>query len=158
MSQTSNPTPDQQPTGQPAFDQQGAPVTDPNQPQATQPYADGAQQQLQPETAAPQQSAAGQMAAPQQTPAGQQAPVAGQGGQNPSNPQQIKDPEQWATGDQPMTEAQRSYLDSLAKQAGETLPANLTKAQASEHIDRLQQVTGVGSNQPPADPNGTIGA
>lgn len=57
-----------------------------------------------------------------------------------------RDPEEWVTGDQPMTEAQKSYLDALAKQAGEELPANLTKAQASEHIDRLQQQTG----RPPA--------
>ncbi|WP_407924996.1 DUF3072 domain-containing protein [Brevibacterium rongguiense] len=49
-----------------------------------------------------------------------------------------KDPEEWVSGDDPMTEAQKSYLDTLAKEAGEELPANLTKAQASEHIDRLQ--------------------
>ncbi|NUL46994.1 DUF3072 domain-containing protein [Cellulosimicrobium funkei] len=49
-----------------------------------------------------------------------------------------KDPEDWVSGDDPMTEAQRSYLDTLAKQAGEELPADLTKAEASEHIDRLR--------------------
>jgi hypothetical protein len=49
-----------------------------------------------------------------------------------------RDPEDWVTGDEPMTEAQRSYLDTLAREAGEELPADLTKAQASEHIDRLQ--------------------
>lgn len=38
-----------------------------------------------------------------------------------------------------MTEAQRSYLDTLARQAGEELPADLTKAEASEHIDRLRE-------------------
>ena len=37
-----------------------------------------------------------------------------------------------------MTGAQRSYLDTLAREAGEELPADLTKAEASEHIDRLQ--------------------
>lgn len=57
-----------------------------------------------------------------------------------------KDPQEWVTGDEPMTGAQRSYLDTLAREAGETLPADLTKAQASEHIDRLQQVTGRGQN------------
>lgn len=51
----------------------------------------------------------------------------------------IRDPQDWKTGDEPMTDAQRSYLDTLAKEAGEELPANLTKAQASEHIDRLRQ-------------------
>ena len=49
-----------------------------------------------------------------------------------------KDPREWVTGDEPMTGAQRSYLDTLAREAGEELPANLTKAEASEHIDRLQ--------------------
>lgn len=63
-------------------------------------------------------------------------------------PQQgaVKDPEDWVTGDEPMTEAQKSYLDTLAREAGETLPADLTKAEASEHIDRLQGVTGRGAN------------
>ena len=37
-----------------------------------------------------------------------------------------------------MTESQKSYLDTLAKEAGEELPADLTKAEASKHIDRLQ--------------------
>jgi len=56
----------------------------------------------------------------------------------------VKDPEDWVTGDEPMTGAQRSYLDTLAREAGETLPGDLTKAQASEHIDRLQAATGRG--------------
>ena len=50
----------------------------------------------------------------------------------------VRDPEEWVTGDEPMTGPQRSYLDSLARQAGEEIPADLTKAEASEHIDRLQ--------------------
>ena len=50
----------------------------------------------------------------------------------------IKDPSDWVSGDDPITDSQRSYLDSLARQAGETLPADLNKAQASEHIDRLR--------------------
>lgn len=49
-----------------------------------------------------------------------------------------KDPKDWVSGDDPMTASQKSYLDTLAKEAGEELPADLTKAQASEHIDRLQ--------------------
>lgn len=53
-----------------------------------------------------------------------------------------KDPSDWVSGDDPATEAQKSYIDSLAKQAGEQIPANLTKAQASEHIDRLKKITG----------------
>ena len=53
-----------------------------------------------------------------------------------------KDPSDWVTGDEPMTGAQRSYLDTLARDAGETLSADLTKAEASEQIDRLQDETG----------------
>ncbi|ERG64571.1 MULTISPECIES: DUF3072 domain-containing protein [Agrococcus] len=57
-----------------------------------------------------------------------------------------KDPSDWVSGDDPMTEAQRSYLDTLARQAGEELPADLTKAEASEHIERLRdQQSGTGS-------------
>ena len=41
-----------------------------------------------------------------------------------------------------MTDAQRSYLDTLAREAGEEIPADITKAQASEHIDRLQKSSG----------------
>ncbi|WP_188942054.1 DUF3072 domain-containing protein [Nakamurella endophytica] len=55
-----------------------------------------------------------------------------------------KDPSDWVTGDEPMTGPQRSYLDTLARQAGEELPADLTKAQASEQIERLQEETGRG--------------
>jgi hypothetical protein len=58
-----------------------------------------------------------------------------------------KDPEDWVTGDEPMTGPQRSYLDTLAREAGEELPADLTKAEASEHIDRLQQKTGRGTSE-----------
>ena len=57
-----------------------------------------------------------------------------------------KDPQEWTTGDEPMTGAQRSYLDTLAREAGETISADLTKAEASEHIDRLQAATGRGAD------------
>ena len=49
-----------------------------------------------------------------------------------------KDPDEWVTADEPMTGAQASYLQTLAREAGEEVPDNLTKAQASELIDRLQ--------------------
>ncbi|WP_139983426.1 DUF3072 domain-containing protein [Nocardioides litoris] len=55
-----------------------------------------------------------------------------------------KDPDDWVTGDEPMTGAQKSYLDTLAREAGETLSADLTKAEASAHIERLQDATGRG--------------
>ncbi|MGI8613704.1 MAG: DUF3072 domain-containing protein [Nocardioidaceae bacterium] len=50
-----------------------------------------------------------------------------------------KPTEQWATGGEPMTGPQRSYLETLARESGEELPDELTKAQASEMIDRLQK-------------------
>jgi hypothetical protein len=56
-----------------------------------------------------------------------------------------KDPQDWVTGDEPLTGAQRSYLDTLARDAGETLSADLTKAEASEQIERLQEATGRGT-------------
>ena len=56
-----------------------------------------------------------------------------------------KDPADWTTGDEPMTGPQRSYLHTLAQEAKEEVPDDLTKAQASEMIDRLQQTTGRGA-------------
>lgn len=55
-----------------------------------------------------------------------------------------KDPDQWVTGDEPMTGAQRSYLQTLSEEAKLEPPGELTKAEASKKIDELQQVTGRG--------------
>jgi hypothetical protein len=57
----------------------------------------------------------------------------------------IKDPENWTTGDEPMTGAQRSYLTTLSEEAGEKVDENLTKAEASLRIDELQKKTGRGA-------------
>ncbi len=59
-------------------------------------------------------------------------------------PSPEKPREDWATGDEPMTGPQRSYLSTLAQEAGEKVPDNLSKAEASELIDRLQSETGRG--------------
>jgi len=56
----------------------------------------------------------------------------------------IKDPENWTTGDEPMTGAQRSYLSTLSEEAGEEFNENLTKAEASIKIEELQEKTGRG--------------
>lgn len=58
----------------------------------------------------------------------------------------IKEPEDWTTGDEPMTGAQRSYLHTLAEEAGEEVPDELTKAGASERIDELRKRTGRGES------------
>ena len=55
-----------------------------------------------------------------------------------------KNTDDWVTGDEPMTGPQRSYLSTLAQEAGRDVPEDLTKAQASEAIDELQQATGRG--------------
>jgi hypothetical protein len=50
----------------------------------------------------------------------------------------LKDPEDWATGDEPATSSQRSYLETLANDTGAEVPDELTKAQASQLIDELR--------------------
>ena len=69
-----------------------------------------------------------------------------------ANPQQgaIKDPEEWTTGDEPLTGAQDSYLHTLAREAGEPVAEDLTKAEASEKIEELQQKTGRGKPRKPS--------
>jgi len=49
-----------------------------------------------------------------------------------------KDPADWVTGDEPATGAQKSYLETLARQSDEEIPEDLTKAEASEKIDELK--------------------
>jgi hypothetical protein len=51
----------------------------------------------------------------------------------------VKNPEEWKTGDEPMTGAQRSYLETLASEAGERVEEDLTKAEASKRIDELRE-------------------
>ncbi len=58
----------------------------------------------------------------------------------------IKDPDEWTTGDEPMTGAQHSYLKTLSDEAGEEFDESLTKAEASKRIDDLQHKTGRGLN------------
>ena len=56
----------------------------------------------------------------------------------------IKDPQQWKSGDDPATPSQQSYLETLAEQAGEEVSnEDLTKAEASEEIDRLRKEAGL---------------
>jgi Protein of unknown function (DUF3072) len=55
-----------------------------------------------------------------------------------------KDPNDWTTGDEPMTGPQASYLETLAREAGEQVGDDLTKAEASRRIDELQERTGRG--------------
>jgi hypothetical protein len=55
-----------------------------------------------------------------------------------------KDPEDWTTGEEPMTGPQRSYLQTLCREAREEFSDKLTKAEASKKIEELQKKTGRG--------------
>ena len=56
----------------------------------------------------------------------------------------VKNPDEWTTGDEPMTGAQQSYLKTLSDEAGEEFDETLSKAEASKRIDELQHKTGRG--------------
>ena len=65
---------------------------------------------------------------------------------NASSPasDRLQNPEEWTTGDEPMTEAQRAYVEALAERAGEKVKGDLTKAEASQKIEKLKEKTGQG--------------
>ena len=50
-----------------------------------------------------------------------------------------RDPDEWKTGDEPMTDAQRSYLETLCRETGEEFNDSLSKADASKRIDELRE-------------------
>ena len=58
-----------------------------------------------------------------------------------------RDPDEWKTGDEPMTDAQRSYLETLSREAGEDFDESLSKADASKRIDELRERSPRLSNQ-----------
>ena len=62
----------------------------------------------------------------------------------PASGNTIKAPDDWTTGQEPMTGAQRSYLHTLATEAQEEVKDDLTKAEASKKIEELQEETGRG--------------
>ncbi len=49
-----------------------------------------------------------------------------------------RDPDEWKTGDEPMTDAQRSYLETLCRETDEEFDDSLSKAEASKRIDKLR--------------------
>jgi hypothetical protein len=62
----------------------------------------------------------------------------------------IKDPDEWTTGEEPMTGPQASYLRTLLQQGGKSadeLDESMTKADASKLIDELRKQTGRGTDQ-----------
>lgn len=63
---------------------------------------------------------------------------------NQPTPNPEKNPDDWTTGDEPMTGPQISYLKTLCQEAGEEFDESLTKAAASKKIEELQEKTGRG--------------
>ena len=64
-----------------------------------------------------------------------------------SSNSRLKDPDDWTTGDEPMTGPQDSYVHTLAQDAGAPVDDDMTKAEASKKIDELQAKTGRGRNR-----------
>jgi hypothetical protein len=62
--------------------------------------------------------------------------------------QHRKDPDDWVSGDEPMTGAQASYLKTLCEQAhSDAFDENLTKAQASKLIEEMREKAGVSNDE-----------
>ena len=61
-----------------------------------------------------------------------------------TNKNPAKDPDEWTIGDEPLTAPPESYLKTLAREAGETIDEELTKAEALKKIEELQEKTGRG--------------
>jgi hypothetical protein len=70
----------------------------------------------------------------------------GESGVPPASLNPEKDPDEWVTKDEVMTGPQRSYLQTLCREAGEEFNQNWTKAEASKKIEELQQKTGRGKS------------
>lgn len=66
--------------------------------------------------------------------------------QEPRNSNLEKSPDNWTTGEEAMTGAQKSYLQTLCEEANVEFDENMTKAEASKRIDELQEKTGRGKN------------
>ena len=62
-------------------------------------------------------------------------------------PNPEKDPDDWTTGEEPMTGPQMSYLKTLCTEAQEPFDEKLTKAEASKRIDELRAATGKGDRR-----------
>ena len=54
----------------------------------------------------------------------------------------VKDPDDWVSGDEAMTGAQASYLQTLSEETGAEFDPSLSKADASKRIDELRGKTG----------------
>jgi hypothetical protein len=69
-------------------------------------------------------------------------------GRDPQDSNLEKDPDDWVTGDEPMTGAQASYLKTLCEEANEEFEPTLSKADASKRIDALREKTHKAARSP----------
>jgi hypothetical protein len=68
-------------------------------------------------------------------------PMSNQPTDDTAQPTLQRDPDEWKTGDEPMTDAQRSYLETLCRETGQEFDEALTKAEASKRIDELRALS-----------------
>ena len=66
-------------------------------------------------------------------------PMSNQATHDTDRPALQRNPDEWKTGDEPMTDAQRSYLETLCRETGEEFDETLSKADASKRIDELRE-------------------
>ena len=66
-------------------------------------------------------------------------PMKNQSMDDTAQPALQRNPDEWKTGDEPMTDAQRSYLETLCRETGEEFDESLSKAEASKRIDELRE-------------------
>ena len=60
---------------------------------------------------------------------------------NTDQPGLPRHPDDWKTGDEPMTDAQRSCLETLCRETGQDFDESLSKADASKRIDELRAIS-----------------
>jgi hypothetical protein len=58
-----------------------------------------------------------------------------------------RNPDDWITGTEPISDTAKIYLKILSEEAGEGFDENLSKAEASKRIEELQFKTGRGLNK-----------
>ncbi|MDN5275516.1 MAG: hypothetical protein JWN33_165 [Candidatus Saccharibacteria bacterium] len=67
---------------------------------------------------------------------------------NSASSEMLRDSDEWKTTEDPITDAQRVYLQTLSDQAGEPVPDySMTRAEATTRIEELRKRTGIVSSQ-----------
>lgn len=64
-----------------------------------------------------------------------------------------RDPDDWVSGEEPMTGPQASYLRTLCEQSGQSFDGSVSKAEASKRIEALREKVGLADGQPNNEPS-----